>query len=347
MMSYLDFHKDIKNNSISPMYLFYGQEKYLIKSAVESAVKIIVDDEYRDFNYTVLDAENISVDEVVGAAETMPFFSERKMVVVKNSSYFKSQKTGISVDEEDRLISYFKNPSQSTVLIFLLEDKPDKRKSLYKNFAKNGAVIEFGTLDKRTFPKWVLKTLNASGKKVQPRVLDNMIADTGYLEYGSSKRLYDVINELNQLISYVGDREEITQEDLAAIWKKSIEKSVFDMTDSLGSMNMEESFKIFNKLIYEGEPPVKIMVMITRHYRNLFKIKEYDERGYSPSAMASKLKLPPFILKKQLMQTKRLSKEDLSWKLRECLNAEYSLKTGEVDAKIGVELLMMKLCRGA
>ncbi len=346
-MSYIDFYNDIKNNSISSMYIFFGQEKYLIKSALAAVESSVVDSDYKDFNYTVIDADKLNAHDVIDSAETMPFLAQKKVVIARKVPYFKTQKTGLMADEEDRLINYFKNPSESTVLIFVLEDKPDKRKAIYKNFIKNGSVIEFGTLDKSTFPKWIVKTLKASGKTVEPKILNKMVEDTGYLEYGSNKRLYDVINELNQLISYLGDRQNITVEDLNAIWKKSIEKSVFDMVDALGHRNMDAAFMIFEKLIYEGEPPVKILAMIVRHYRNLFKIKIYDNQGYSPSVMASKLKLPPFILKKQLIQTKKSSENELSSKLQECLRIEYLLKTGKLEPKLSVEMLMIKLCRGA
>ncbi len=346
-MSYLDFHKDVKNNSIAPMYIFFGQEKYLIKSALEVAKDNIVDNEYTDFNYTKIDAQISGVSDIIGAVETMPFLADKKMVIIKNTPYFKPQKTGMSLDEEEALINYFNNPSEFAVVFFLLEDKPDKRKKIYKNFIKKGSVIEFGTLDKRTFPKWIVKTLKSHGKNIEPKVLNSMVDDTGYLEYGSSKRLYDVINELEQLVSYVGNREDITKEDLDAIWKKSIQKSIFDMVDALGYMNMQMAFKIYNKLIYEGEPPVKIIAIISRHYKNLFNIKIYYNKGYSPSVMASKLKLPTFILNRQLSQSKAYSKKELSLKLQECLKTEYVLKTGKIEPKLAVEILMVKLCRGA
>ncbi len=342
-MAYTEFYSDIKHNTIAPIYIFFGKEEYLIKKALEKAVDEFIDKDYSDFNLTIFDGKNMGAGNIVDTAETMPFFCDKKLVIVKECTIFKSQKTGLSDIDVDRLNEYFKNPLRSTIIIFCLEDKPDKRRSLYKNFSKNGKVIEFSTLDKITFPRWIQKVLSDANKKASSRVIDYLVNSSGYLEYNSSIRLYDVMNELNKLISYTGLRDNITMEDIDVCWKSSVEKSIFDMVDALGYKRADDAFKISNKLIYEGEPAIKIMMMISRHYRNLFKIKIYEKQGYSPSAIASKMKLSPFILKRHMMQIKNCSISELKKYITICIQSEYELKSGKIAPKLCMELLMMQL----
>ena len=104
-MSYIETMKDIKENNFSSMYLFYGDERYLIEYVLKNFKESIVESTYADFNYIFLDGRDSSIDNVIGSLETLPLFSEKKIVVVNECAYFQKGRSGISDSDEEKLIN--------------------------------------------------------------------------------------------------------------------------------------------------------------------------------------------------------------------------------------------------
>jgi len=342
-MSYTDFMKELEKDALKPVYLFYGTEMYLMDHAVEKLRAEKINEAYADFNWNVYDGATSEIDEILGSSETLPFFDETKVVLVKNAPFFNATKNRLTQATEDALLEYLKSPASSTILVFMGSGKPDKRKKLYKNLAKTGKAVEYGKLDDRTYPKWIQKVLKDAGKSIDNRTLQFLMEQTAYLDYGSEKTLHDVQNMLQKVIGYSGQREEITQNDIETMIDKPLEKSIFDMVDSLGSNKTDAAFRISHKLFTEGEPPIKVMAMVTRHFRLLLKTKLYMEEGYTPTTLSSKLKLPAFVVKKNAAQIRPFSKKRLQYMLNACLETEFAMKTGQSEGRLAIETLMVKL----
>lgn len=344
-MSYSDFMKELDSDTLKPVYLFHGTEMYLMDHSIDKLKETKVNEAYADFNWSVFDGSSCEIDEILGNCETLPFFDDRKIVLVRNAPFFNATKNRLTVAWEEALTAYLKSPSETTVLVFLGTAKPDKRKKLYKALTKTGKAVEFGKLDDRTFPKWMQKMINESGKTIDPGTLHFLTEQTAYLDYGSEKTLHDVQNMLQKVIGYCGDREKVTAADIETMIDKPLEKSVFDMVDALGSNKTEVAFRISHKLFEEGEPPIKVMAMITRHFRLLLKTKMYMDEGYTPSALSTKLKLPGFVVKKNAAQIRPFSMKRLTYMLNACKETEFAMKTGQYEGRLAIETLMVKLSR--
>ncbi len=342
-MSYTDFLKELDNDALKPVYLFHGTEMYLMDHAIDKLKEKLINEVYADFNWTVLDGSTCEFDEVLGTSETLPFFDEKKVVLVRNAPFFNATKNRLDTSSEESLLKYLKSPSDTTVLVFLGTAKPDKRKKLYKSLAKSGKAVEYGKLDDRTFPKWIQKRFMESGKTIDPGTMHFLVEQTAYLDYGSEKTLHDIQNMLHKVIGFSGEREKITITDIETMIDKPLEKSIFDMVDSLGSNKTDSAFRISHKLFSEGEPPIKIMAMVTRHFRLLLKTKMYMEEGYTPSALSSKLKLPGFVVKKNAAQIRTFSRRKLKFMLDACMETEFAMKTGQSEGRLAIETLMVRL----
>lgn len=346
-MSYADFMKELEKNTLKPVYLFYGSEKYLMDHATDKLKADLINAAYEDFNWSVFDGGACELDEVLGNAETLPFFDDKKVVLVRNAPFFNATKNRMTVAWEEALIQYLKSPSDSTILIFQGSAKPDKRKKLYKSLTKSGKAVEFGKLTDRTFPKWMNKVIADAGKTIDPGTLHFLTEQTAYLDYGSDKTLHDVMNMLQKVIGFCGERTSVTANDIETMIDKPLEKSIFDMVDALGGNKTDVAFRISHKLFEEGEPPIKVMAMITRHFRLLLKTKIYMNEGYTPSALSSKLKLPGFVVKKNAAQIRPFSVGRLTQMLNACKDTEFAMKTGQYEGRLAVETLMVKLSQRA
>jgi len=344
-MSYADFMKELDNDNLKPVYLFYGTEMYLMDHSIDKLRTEKVNDAYADFNWSVFDGSSAEIDEILGNCETLPFFDDSKVVLIRNAPFFNATKNRLTTATEEALIEYLKKPSDTSVVVFLGTAKPDKRKKLYKALTKSGKAVEFGKLNDRTFPKWMQKIINEAGKTIDPGTLHFLTEQTAYLDYGSEKTLHDVQNMLQKVIGYCGDREKITSTDIETMIDKPLEKSVFDMVDALGSNKTDVAFRISHKLFEEGEPPIKVLAMVTRHFRLLLKTKMYMDEGYTPSALSSKLKLPAFVVKKNAAQIRPFSMKRLAYMLNSCKETEFAVKTGQYEGRLAIETLMVKLSR--
>src|SRR3972149_3358016 len=82
-MNYSELIKNIEKGWLNPLYLFYGDEGFLIDEAVKKIVSVIVEPSNKDFNLEFLRGGETSCEEIVSKAQTLPFMGERRAIIVK------------------------------------------------------------------------------------------------------------------------------------------------------------------------------------------------------------------------------------------------------------------------
>lgn len=342
-MSYKDIVNDIKENNLKQVYIFYGNEKYMIKWITSNLKEKYITKSFESLNYVVTDAKEVNVENILDACETLPFMDERKIVVVENASVILNNKAE-DVGKNEKLINYFKNPCKSTILIFKLSDeKIDNRKKIIKEIKKIGLVINFTKLERDELKKWLLKILKKNKKKITSKCVDYFIESTGYLEYGNNKTLYDLENEILKLINFVGDKEHITEEDVDKVIIKSIENNIFKLVDNIGYKNSKKALSILNDMVLDNSPLPMILFMIIRQFRLLLRCKLLFERGYTDYDIAKKVGVQSFVIKKLLKQCKNFSCKELEDILVKCLNLDKSVKSGQLDNRLALEMLFINV----
>ena len=128
---------DIKSGQIKPSYLLYGEESYLIrqyKDKLKDAALAGGD----PMNLNRFEGKGVSIPNIIDMAETLPFFAERRVILLEHTELLKSG--------GEQLAEYLENPSPSSCFIFA-ESTVDKRSKLYKAVAKLGTVVEFARQD--------------------------------------------------------------------------------------------------------------------------------------------------------------------------------------------------------
>jgi len=242
------------------------------------------------------------------------------------------------------LIKYLEKASEFTCLVFVVdEEKVDNRKKTIKRIKENGRVIEFNKLTSEELNKWIIKKIKESNKKITSGDVFNIIQSSGYLENNSNKTLYDIDNEINKIISFIGERKEITRDDIDKVMIKSLQNNIFKLVDGIGQKTPEISIKILNEMLLENEPIQVIMYMVVRQFRLLYMAKLLDEKGYSQGDIGKKLGIHGFIAKKVLSQSRNFSTNELKETLDKCLETDKAIKTGLMDSKLAVETLIVAI----
>ena len=126
---------DIKRQELKKVYLLYGEERYLIRLYRDKLKKALADPD-DTMNFSSYEGDDINVREIIDLAETMPFFADRRLILIEGSKLFK--KGG------DELGEYMVQLPEATYFVFV-EEEVDKRSKLYKAVTKCGNAIEFMT----------------------------------------------------------------------------------------------------------------------------------------------------------------------------------------------------------
>ncbi|MBN2795993.1 MAG: DNA polymerase III subunit delta [Clostridia bacterium] len=341
-MGFEVFDQDIKMG-LRPVYLFHGQEQYLIEQYLQKMVEKYIPESSRDFNYMVYDGEKVTVDELIDTCETVPFFSDLKIVVVKNAPYFKSKKNMLTDATENRLLEYFASPSDATKLIFISNTAIDKRKKITKSIDDVGRVIEFDKLSPNIYQRWVHKKIKLAGCDIEHQVLNYLIDRTSYLDKNSSKGLLDVDNDIKMVCSSLQGRTFVEIADIDAFIKKPLEANIFMMVEAIGEKKAATGILLMHELIQHGEAVQMIFTMISRQFRLLKKVKMLVADGYDQNSIAKILGQHPYAIKKIMQQIHLFSSEALTDILEKCSNIDYQMKSTSIDTVLAIETLLVEL----
>ncbi len=332
-------------NKILPVYLFYGEEQFLLKEAVQNFIKEIgFKNQEKEMNYSIYDNKDMDENEIVRQCETYPFLSDKRLVLVKNykgiipvTSKVKSQNKKNKEQDISSLLDYLQNPAPWTILMFSVEGKIDKRKKLFKEIEKRGKIFEFKTLTAKQCEKWITNQVEIMGKKILLSNAQYLIERIGILD------LYRLDSEIKKIVAYIGNKEEIQAADIDELVAVKMENNIFVLTDAVGLGKTSEALKVLHDMLEQGEPPLKLLFMISRQVRLIFQCKSLQKQGYSSKEIASIIGQHPFVISKCLKQANNYSFSQLSSGMELLLEADIALKSTGLEPQIVLENLIIEL----
>lgn len=317
--------QDIKENTFERFYLLYGSEDYLKHQYRDKLVKALVDVE-DNMNYSFYEGKKINVNDLLDTGDTLPFFAENRVIVVENSGLFKKTPEGF----EKRLINF----PDSTHVIFV-EFEVDGRNRLVTWFKKNGYKTEMKAPSEGEIRKWIAKLCKDEGKQIYENAVEYFIGSVGL-------DMMLIKNELDKLFSYVGDRAEITIEDVREVCVNEADDTLYQMVDAIGNRNQKEALILYRNLLQLKQEPLFILSQLSRNVRKMLEISELLSDGKNFDEIASIAGVPKWTINRYKTQIRNNSKESFKQMLERCINTEASIKTGLVKDIVGVELLIIE-----
>ncbi len=320
------FEDDIKSGDFHRCYLLAGDEPYLVKYRKNSLIKALVK-EGDEMNLTVFDEKDIdasNISKVKDIAETMPFFAEKRVVVLENSGLFKNQ---------NDMADYIADIPKTTVIIFA-EKEIDKRNRLYKAVGKYGLVVDCAPMAPETLLSWV----GALFKRGERRITKSTAS---YLVERVGQDMFTLSNEIAKLIAFTEGRDIVEEADINAVCAKRPQDQIFKMMDAIGRKDEKAALEFYFDLLKMGEPPLRILYMLNRHFHILLQIKDLMKRGRQSEA-ASLLKIPPFTVKNYAAQAGHFNEKVLYEAFNEGVATDEAIKTGQAIDQIAVEELIIK-----
>ena len=320
----------IKNKTFSNIYVIFGEEEYLKNIYEKKLISNIIDENFKMMNFDIFEGKNVNVSNIIDACDTMPFMSDYRIVILKNTGLIYDGKK----DDTIKLENYLHTLPKTTILIFI-EEKIDKKLKIFKTISNIGTFHKIDILSENELVNWILNVFKDNNKNISAKEAIYIIRNIGF-------NMEILLNEINKLISFKGSSTKITINDIDNICTKSIESKIFDLINFMSNKDMDNAIKIYKNLIINKTSPFVILNMISRQFRIILQTKYLYNKNYSINNIVSELELRDFIVKEAIKQSKNFSIKILLQAINECLEIDNNIKTGKIIDEIAIELLIIK-----
>ena len=329
---------EIKKNDIANGYVFCGLDEELIKISVESIINKVVEKDFLDLNFIKLDGLTTTFDEIENACETMPFFGDKKVVLVYRANFLKEKPEKDGAKTYTDILKYIKDLPQHTVLImyYLFNDKRDtpKKNKKLTTLDKYVKVVHCDKLKKDKYYKKIEDLFIEKGRtigKIQLRYFADKVQNN-----------FDIIKrEIDKLDCYALGRE-ITKEDIDKLIQNKSEDDIFDLVEYISTRKVEKALDLLDELLFKADQHMLIISSIGNHFKRLYEIKVYLTKGKRIDFFMSKYRLPQFVCEKLINQASKFNLKQLSELIKVCVDTEIKLKSSSSEKQMEMELMLFK-----
>lgn len=335
-MTWQELYAAIDKGALSGAYLFHGEEEYIKADALSKLRARLLPSGLEALNETTLDA-SASAQSIIEAAETLPAFCEKRLVVVRDWAIFGTGKTNGEAEEIERMTKWLPGAPDTCVIVFYSRGVCGAGSASVKKLRACLTETRFSPLDDATLRKWTRQKAKESGKSLSDEAFDALV-------FAAGNDLTRLAGEIGKLCAYAGDRAEISASDVRSLVKPTPESTIFEMVDALTAGRYGKAQSLYALLLNAGTQRVYILYMITRQARLLYHAGEMLQEKKGLAEIQSALEIrSSYGARKLLDQARRASPESLKRAYRECVLAEYSIKSGAARdvAALGRILLLL------
>ena len=324
--------KDIQNHNIAPVYLFFGEEafkrryyKNLLKEALGGGPGM-------DINYTAFEGKNIDWQAVYDATQTLPFFAQKRLVVVENSGKFQ---TGAGSAEPTGFLERTIEELPPTTCLAFFEEHAAKNRKIFKTISARGVAFECGPDKADAVIGWLARGFDREGKKFRRSTLELMIRRVG-MDYDKLRM------ESEKIFAYVGDREVVEDADVLAVTCETVESRVFDMTKAICEKNIRLVMDRYQDLLLNREPPLRILGALRSEIRSALQVAELSAQGLRTNEITNQTGRPWYAVEDILKRLRNFSPGQLADMLDAIAEMDRMIKSGDIEDKTGLEMLLVQ-----
>ena len=316
--------------------VLHGEDEYSRSEALAKIRESTGPAEVRDPNTTVFEGQGIKLNDVIGAAQVVPFMADRRVIVV-HGVLGRMQKRDKSLGNEWRdLTEVFGAVPATTELIFVEEVSLRDKGLAVKSVGPSARIQEYRPKRRGELETWIRDRFSHYGAQTTR----DAVARLAWLS-GSDTRLLD--QEIKKLTLYAGDRE-VTQSDVELMVADAHETSIFAAVDAVLERRPAVAMKLLYSLLSGGSSVSTILSMLARQVRLLILTIELQQQGVQQEELGKRIGLTNrYALEKTMRQSTSFGTEHLANIMRRLLAADLAIKQGQVDERWAVEILVGEL----
>ncbi|MFA5867506.1 MAG: DNA polymerase III subunit delta [Actinomycetota bacterium] len=316
--------KDLK-----PVYLIFGDD-FQVNEAIRRLRKRV--GAGGDARLNVKEFDVVAGDQAadaVQAADMLPFLGETQLIILQRADK-------LNKDDQKTLAEYVAAPNATTVMVLTAGEKAAKASELYKAVDKIKGTAEYKAPRGAELVRWVEALFAEQGKKIDNRTARHFVDMVGTDQSA-------LVQEVNKLAVFAGDRETVTMEDVDDVATRNPEANIFEMVDALGHKQTDKALTELNRLLFSGEAPHRVLAMVVRQFRIIIKAKALEGRRVSAGEAAAVLGVRPYLVDKYRQQARSFSMAELKEIYRLLKDADVAIKTGQREPGLAVEMLVGKI----
>ncbi len=330
----------LEKGKMAPAILLLGDEPYLRDACRAQLIQKFVPEAAREWAVSRYSAGRGETEAALSQAQTLPMLSPRQIVFLEDVEAI--EKLGEKNREATAALldRYLENPATFTMLV-LEASGLDQRMKLAKLLAEKALVVEVGLGENRESNIGTATTLARA-----------MAQEHGVqFEAGAAEDLAEAVaadllrlkTEIEKLTAFAGERKRIRREDVRAIVISEKAATVWEMTEMLASRNSRQALEFLDRLLREGEEPIRMIGAIAWMFRKLIEASEL--RGVSNGYQAARaLGMNPQQADLALQAARRISKARLLAGLGALQRADDRLKgAGGKNERAVMEFLITEL----
>ena len=329
----------LKSKSLGRLYMFHGEETFLLHHYLEQMKKQLLDELTESFNYHRLNNETFDIRSFADAVENLPMMAENTFVQVDDVDPFKMNEA-----DRTRMTEILSDIPDYCTVVFTFETvawKPDKRlKKLWEAIDGNAEIVEFAKQDQKDLIAWVTRHFAAHKKQIDSGLCAYLIDITG----GTMTALS---GEIDKICAYSG-ADHIKKTDIDAVTEPVLDAVVFQMTEQLSAGRYAEALLKLQQLLKMQEEPIKILGAVGGHFRRISTARTLLDNGRNASDLQKLCApMPDFAARKTMEAARRVTPEFCRQAASLVLETDYRMKTSFDDNERLLELLILQLSQEA
>lgn len=335
------------------LYIIFGEDDFSIREALNGIKGALGPAEVLEPNTSVLNGHQITLNELTAICDTVPFLSEKRLVIVegllqrvaRGNGKSSRKRRGSAAPSSEQVgqwsgLKEYVERMPPTAVLALVDGPIRKSNPLLKQLTSLAQVYEFPLLRTAEIQQWIRTRVEGRGGQISPqavRLLSQLIGGN----------LWTVSGELEKLSQYALGRR-IEEEDVRQLVSEAKESKVFDLVDAVMERRLSAATRVLNRLLEGGMGAGYLIALIGSQFRLLIQAKELSERGLSMREIGGKLEIKSeYALEKLGGRLTQYSAERLECVYRRLLEADLSIKTGRWKEELALEILVVELCSGA
>lgn len=341
--------KIIQSRKFPPVLLLFGEEELLVYEAATAVFDAARLQDEAGMSTDVLDGEGMTLDAIISLARSFPMMSERRTVWIR-----RFDKVSASKQKSNVMTSYMAQPMESTVLIFTAsiptaagigaqvsknaataQRKIKGLKYPFDVLLQTATWLEFPAMKSSQVVSWLQKRAGHYNTSISSQLCEYLVA-----KHGTSLRELDL--ELEKLATFVGDRAEITEDDIVTVVGGTRAYSVFELQRAIGQANLASASTILDGMLNNDRQELLIIAMLTHYFTTLFKLIDAKSLG-SSNAIASVVGLPPFAVGDHLDALQRIGPRQVEIALHELRRAESLIKSSSADPRSLLQTVLLSI----
>ena len=320
------------------LYIFHGEEVFLLHHYFGQLKKLLLDDLTESFNFHKLNQENFDLQSFADSVEAMPMMAEFSLVQVDEVDIFKMPEA-----ERNKMAEILSDIPEYCTVVFTYETvrwNPDKRlKKLWDVVREKATIVDFEKQGQRELIAWVSRHFLAKGKRISNDLCAYLIDITG----GTMTAL---AGEISKICSYSG-ADEIKKSDIDAVTEPVLDAVVFQMTDLIGEGKYGQALQKLQVLLKMQQEPLGILGAIGGHFRRLSAARTLLDNGRGAADLMRMCHLADYPARKTMDAARRFRPEFCAKAAELVLETDYRMKTSFDDADRLLEMLILQLAQEA